>query len=130
VIVAELRADLASHFDNPECIRLVEHLCRQSPLFVECWQSHGVLELVPRTKVLCHPDHGILQFNVRSADLMSPANHRLVLHLPAEDGRTRLILRDMLARAERHRSLTTPQLRQQARRAGRPVDLSRTRPSA
>lgn len=106
--VSALRADLATHLDDPKCIRLVTRLRSASSLFEECWSRHDLTDMARQATVVQHAEHGLLQFDVRFAELMSPVDHRLVLHLPA-DVRTGQVLRDEpVGPADRRRVVRLP----------------------
>jgi transcriptional regulator with XRE-family HTH domain len=98
-LVAEYRALMAEHLDDPAWKTLVARLHRASSEFTALWERHDVQGVESRTKRVVHPTAGLLLLNYTNLWLNPRLGVRIIAFSPADD-RTR-------GRLERlHESLT------------------------
>jgi transcriptional regulator with XRE-family HTH domain len=90
-MVAEYRAAMAQHLDEPAWKRLVDRLHDASGEFTEVWERHDVQIVESRTKRALHPGVGLLSLDYTNLWLGQRLGTRIVAHTPADDRtRTRL----------------------------------------
>ncbi|CAN5381638.1 hypothetical protein BH09ACT8_BH09ACT8_06410 [soil metagenome] len=65
--IADLRSAWAIRPDDPDLVRLVEEMNRESPEFAELWAQRDVRIRGEGTKRLCHPTHGPLDVRHKCA---------------------------------------------------------------
>jgi hypothetical protein len=94
-LVAQFRGAMAEHVAEPRWQALVRRLSDASPDFVRMWKRREVLGPENRTKLLMHPDVGLLRIDHTSLWLGPLVGTRMVTYTPADDA-TRLGL-DRLA---------------------------------
>jgi transcriptional regulator with XRE-family HTH domain len=87
-LVAEYRAAMAEHLDEPAWKRLVARLHRASPQFTAVWERHDVQAVESRTKRAMHPTAGLLSLDYTNLWLGQRLGTRIVAFTPADD-RTR-----------------------------------------
>jgi transcriptional regulator with XRE-family HTH domain len=98
-LVAEYRALMAEHLDDPAWKALVARLHRASAEFTALWERHDVLGLESRRKRALHPAAGLLLLDYTNLWLNPSLGVRIIAFSPSDD-RTR-------RRLERfHQSLT------------------------
>jgi transcriptional regulator with XRE-family HTH domain len=95
-MVAEYRAAMAQHLDEPAWKRLVDRLHDASPEFTEVWERHDVQIVESRTKRALHPVVGLLSLDYTNLWLGQRLGTRIVAHTPADD-RTRQRLERLYA---------------------------------
>lgn len=81
-IVAEFRADVGKHLDDPEMIRRIQQLHQQSAFFTELWSAQDVVEREGGRRIFQHPGRGRV---VYEQSTLLPAAHtdmKLVMLLP------------------------------------------------
>jgi transcriptional regulator with XRE-family HTH domain len=87
-MVAEYRAAMAEHLDDPAWKTLVARLQHASPEFRALWERHDVLGVESRTKRAMHPTVGLLRVTYTNLWLGPQPGGRIVAFTPADD-RTR-----------------------------------------
>jgi transcriptional regulator with XRE-family HTH domain len=87
-MVAEFRAAMAEHLDDPAWKRLVARLHRASPEFTAVWERHDVQGIESRTKRALHPSAGPLLLDYTNLWLGQQVGTRIVAFTPADE-RTR-----------------------------------------
>ena len=90
-MVAEYRAAMAEHLDEPAWKTLVARLHRASPEFAALWERHDVQGVESRMKRARHPLVGLLRVEYTNLWLGQGLGTRIVAFTPAdEQTRTRL----------------------------------------
>jgi transcriptional regulator with XRE-family HTH domain len=97
-MVAEYRALMAEHLDDPAWKTLVARLHAASPEFAAVWERHDVQGVESRTKRAMHPTAGLLLLDYTNLWLNQGLGIRIVAFSPADE-RTRRRLEAL------HRSL-------------------------
>jgi transcriptional regulator with XRE-family HTH domain len=87
-MVAEYRAAMAHHLDEPAWKALVARLHRASPEFSEVWERHDVQTVQGRKKRALHPTAGLMTFEYTNLWLGQRLGTRVVALTPADE-RTR-----------------------------------------
>jgi transcriptional regulator with XRE-family HTH domain len=87
-MVAEFRAAMAEHLDEPAWKTLVARLHRASPEFTTMWERHDVQGVESRTKRAMHPTVGLLRLDYTNLWLGQQVGTRIVAFSPADE-RTR-----------------------------------------
>lgn len=87
-MVAEYRAGMAEHLDDPAWKTLVGRLHRASPEFTAVWERHDVQGVESRTKRAMHPTAGLLLLDYTNLWIGQQVATRIVAFTPADD-RTR-----------------------------------------
>jgi transcriptional regulator with XRE-family HTH domain len=87
-MVAEYRASMAEHLDEPAWETLVARLHRASPEFTAFWERHDVQGIESRTKRAMHPTAGLLLLDITNLWFGQRLGTRIVALTPADD-RTR-----------------------------------------
>jgi transcriptional regulator with XRE-family HTH domain len=85
VMVAEYRAAMAHHLDEPAWKVLVARLHRASPEFTEMWARHDVQAAEGRKKRALHPTVGLMTFEYTNLWLGQRLGTRVVALTPADD---------------------------------------------
>jgi transcriptional regulator with XRE-family HTH domain len=93
-LVAEYRAAMAEHLDEPAWKTLVARLHRASPEFTALWARHDVQGIEGRTKRAMHPTAGLLSVDYTNLWLGQRLGTRIVAFTPADD-RTRIRLEQL-----------------------------------
>jgi len=93
-LVAEYRAAMAEHLDEPAWKTLVARLHRASPEFTALWERHDVQGIEGRTKRAMHPTAGLLSVDYTNLWLGQRLGTRIVAFTPADD-RTRIRLEQL-----------------------------------
>jgi transcriptional regulator with XRE-family HTH domain len=89
--VAEYRAAMAEHLDEPAWKTLVARLHGASPEFRTLWERHDVLGVESRTKRARHPQVGLLRLVYTNLWLAPGLGTRIIAFTPADERtRTRL----------------------------------------
>ncbi|MBN2678758.1 helix-turn-helix transcriptional regulator [Acidithiobacillus montserratensis] len=81
-LVAEFRADVGKHLDDPEMMRRIAHLQSQSSTFADLWSAQDVVEREGGLRVFQHPIQGRVTYEQNT---LLPAAHtdmKLVILLP------------------------------------------------
>jgi transcriptional regulator with XRE-family HTH domain len=86
-MVAEYRAAMAEHLDEPAWKTLVARLHRASPEFTAVWERHDVQGVESRTKRARHPAVGLLRLDYTNLWLGQRLGTRIIAFTPA-DART------------------------------------------
>jgi transcriptional regulator with XRE-family HTH domain len=90
-LVAEYRAGMAEHLDDPAWKTLVSRLHRASPEFTAFWERHDVLGAESRTKLAQHPQVGLVRMEYTNLWLDQRRGMRIIVFRPADDAsRTRI----------------------------------------
>jgi transcriptional regulator with XRE-family HTH domain len=84
-LVAEYRAAMAEHLDDPAWKTLVERLHRASPEFTAVWDRHDVQSIDGRTKRARHPTAGLLKLDYTNLWVGQQVGIRIVAYAPADD---------------------------------------------
>jgi transcriptional regulator with XRE-family HTH domain len=87
-MVAEFRAAMAEHLDEPAWKTLVARLHRTSPRFTTIWERHDVLAVESRTKRARHPTAGVLHLDYTNLWVGQQVGTRIIAFTPADE-RTR-----------------------------------------
>jgi transcriptional regulator with XRE-family HTH domain len=87
-LVAEYRAAMAEHLDEPVWKTLVARLHHASPEFTAVWERHDVQGVESRTKRAMHPTAGLLSLVYTNLWLGQRLGTRIVAFTPADE-RTR-----------------------------------------
>jgi transcriptional regulator with XRE-family HTH domain len=95
-LVAEYRAAMAEHVDDPAWKTLVARLQRASSEFASVWERHDVLGVESRTKRVRHPQAGLLRMTYTNLWLGPARGTRVVAFTPADE-RTRVRLEELHA---------------------------------
>jgi transcriptional regulator with XRE-family HTH domain len=93
-LVAEYRAAMAEHLDEPAWETLVARLHRASPEFTAFWERHDVQVVESRTKRVRHPTAGLLSLDYTNLWLGQRLGTRIVAYAPANE-RTRAKLEQL-----------------------------------
>jgi transcriptional regulator with XRE-family HTH domain len=93
-LVAEYRAAMAQHLDEPAWKSLVSRLHRAAPEFTAVWERHDVQGVESRTKRAMHPSAGLLSLVYTNLWLGQRLGTRVVAFTPADE-RTRLKLEEL-----------------------------------
>jgi transcriptional regulator with XRE-family HTH domain len=84
-MVAEYRATMAEHIDDPAWQVLVDRLHRVSPEFTALWERHDIGRLMGNSKDLLHPTAGVFRFVYTNLWLDHRPNSRMVVLTPSDD---------------------------------------------
>jgi transcriptional regulator with XRE-family HTH domain len=87
-MVAEYRAGMAEHLDDPAWNTLVARLHRASPEFTAVWERHDVQGVESRTKRAMHPTAGLLLLDYTNLWVGQQVGTRIIAFTPADE-RTR-----------------------------------------
>jgi transcriptional regulator with XRE-family HTH domain len=87
-LVAEYRAAMAEHLDDPAWKALVARLHRASPEFTRVWERHDVQGVEGRTKRALHPLAGLLERDYTNLWVGQQVGTRIVAFTPSNE-RTR-----------------------------------------
>jgi transcriptional regulator with XRE-family HTH domain len=87
-MVAEYRAAMAEHLDEPAWKTLVARLHAASPEFTAFWERHDVQSVQSRTKRTRHPTAGLLKLDYTNLWVGQQVGVRIVAFTPADE-RTR-----------------------------------------
>jgi transcriptional regulator with XRE-family HTH domain len=83
-VVAEYRAAMAEHIDDPAWQAFIDRLHQTSPEFTEIWKRHDLVGMDTPTKRLLHPMVGLLRLDYTNLWLDRPGA-RLVAFTPADE---------------------------------------------
>jgi transcriptional regulator with XRE-family HTH domain len=97
-LVAQLRASMATHLDDPLWTELVDRLLAASPEFAERWERHDVTAAAMAVKRFRNQTVGELRLNPTKLWLGRAGVARLTTYSPADD-ETRLRLERLVERA-------------------------------
>lgn len=81
-VVAEFRADVSTHLNDPAIRALIEALRRESGDFARFWDAHGVLGREGGERTFNHPTDGFLRFVQVSFNLASQPDLKLTILVP------------------------------------------------
>jgi transcriptional regulator with XRE-family HTH domain len=84
-LVAEYRAAMAQHLDEPAWKTLVARLHRAAPEFTAVWERHDVQAAESRTKRAMHPTVGLLSLDYTNLWLGQRLGTRIVAFTPADE---------------------------------------------
>jgi transcriptional regulator with XRE-family HTH domain len=82
-VVAEFRADVSTHLDDPPIRDLVADLRRTSEVFARLWDQHGVLGREGGERTFDHPRDGFVRFTQVTFNLASEPELKLTILVPA-----------------------------------------------
>lgn len=90
-VVAEFRADVSTHLNDPSIRALVEDLRWHSRIFARFWDEHGVLGREGGERTFNHPTDGFLRFAQITFTLASRPDLKLTIlvQAAADDGTAR-----------------------------------------
>lgn len=86
-LLAEFRADYARNFRDGRVRDFVAALRRESPLFAEAWNEHGVLHRQGGLRSFNHPDGGLIHFAQHTFTPAERPDYKLVMLIPARGPR-------------------------------------------
>jgi transcriptional regulator with XRE-family HTH domain len=81
-VVAEFRAGVSTHLDDPLIRDLIADLRRRSHTFGRLWDQHGVLGREGGERTFDHPRDGLLRFTQVSFNLASEPELKLTILVP------------------------------------------------
>jgi transcriptional regulator with XRE-family HTH domain len=81
-VVAEFRADVSTHLDDPPIRDLIADLRRSSEAFARCWSAHGVLGREGGERTFDHPRDGFVRFTQVTFNLASEPELKLTILAP------------------------------------------------
>jgi MmyB-like transcription regulator ligand binding domain len=84
-MVAEYRAAMAEHIDDPAWQAFVDRLHRASAEFTAFWERHDVVRMLSNTKRAMHPTVGLLRLNYTNLWLDHGPRARIVAFTPADE---------------------------------------------
>jgi hypothetical protein len=84
-LVAQFRGAMAEHLAEPRWRALVTRLSNASPEFVRIWERREVVGPENMTKVMMHPEVGLLRMQHTSFWLAPLVGTRLVTYTPVDD---------------------------------------------
>jgi len=87
-MVAEYRAAMAEHIDDPAWQGFVDRLHRASPEFTTFWDRHDVVRMENNTQRAMHPTVGLLRLNYTNLWLDHGPRARIVAFTPADEQTT------------------------------------------
>ena len=87
-VVAEFRATMTRHVDDPALRRLVDELSAKSSDFARCWAAHGVLAREGGERTFKHPSEGLLHYQQVSLSLAGWPEFRLTMLLALPTSRS------------------------------------------
>jgi transcriptional regulator with XRE-family HTH domain len=85
LMVAEYRAAMAEHIDDPAWQAFVDRLHRASAEFTAFWERHDVVRMLSNTKRAMHPTVGLLRLNYTNLWLDHGPRARIVVFTPADE---------------------------------------------
>jgi transcriptional regulator with XRE-family HTH domain len=85
LMVAEYRAAMAEHIDDPAWQAFVDRLHRASAEFTAFWERHDVVRMLSNTKRAMHPTVGLLRLNYTNLWLDHGPRARIVAFTPADE---------------------------------------------
>jgi transcriptional regulator with XRE-family HTH domain len=85
LMVAEYRAAMAEHIDDPGWQAFVDRLHRASAEFTAFWERHDVVRMLSNTKRAMHPTVGLLRLNYTNLWLDHGPRARIVAFTPADE---------------------------------------------
>jgi len=85
-VVAEFRADVSGHMNDPAVRGLIEELRRQSPDFLRFWNEHGVLGREGGERTFDHPQHGFLRYGQVTFAVAGHPDLKLTILVPVAEG--------------------------------------------
>jgi transcriptional regulator with XRE-family HTH domain len=94
--LAMFRADYARHTGNPDFMRLIAHLTRQSTEFAQWWPQREVARPLAGQKRINHPTAGQMLFEYSSLGVGDLPDMKLIVFTPLDDSGKKLeqLLRD------------------------------------
>ncbi|KXF75686.1 hypothetical protein ATN84_17020 [Paramesorhizobium deserti] len=87
-VVAEFRADVSAHVDDPQIIRLIDELSASSEPFRRYWHERVVLEREGGERTFDHPEDGFSCFEQVSFALSGHPELKLAMLVPAKHPET------------------------------------------
>jgi transcriptional regulator with XRE-family HTH domain len=88
-MVAEYRAAMAEHLDDPGWVAFVDRLLEVSPEFERFWARHDVSLMQSRTKRTRHPQLGLMTMDYTNLWLDRQLGTRIVVFTPSDDATAR-----------------------------------------
>jgi MmyB-like transcription regulator ligand binding domain len=82
-VVAEFRANVSTHLNDPAIRDLIGDLRRQSREFAQFWEEHGVLGREGGERTFNHPTDGFLRFEQVTFNLASRSDVKLTILVQA-----------------------------------------------
>jgi transcriptional regulator with XRE-family HTH domain len=84
-IFGRFRAATANDPDDPRIQQLIKHIERAPADVLHWWNLHEVRELTWRRRAVCHPVHGLREFQMVVLLVAGADNIGVILHLPLEE---------------------------------------------
>ncbi len=81
-VVAEFRADVSTHLDDPPIRDLIAELRQKSDTFARLWDQHGVLGREGGERTFDHPRDGFVRFTQVTFRLASEPELKLTILVP------------------------------------------------
>ena len=81
-MVAEFRADVSTHLDDPPIRDLIADLRRASGAFARLWEARGVLGREGGARTFDHPRDGFMRFTQVTFRLASEPELKLTILVP------------------------------------------------
>jgi transcriptional regulator with XRE-family HTH domain len=88
-MVAEYRAAMAEHLDDPAWVGFVDRLLASSPEFARFWERHDIAPMESRTKRTRHPRLGLMTLDYTNLWLDRQLGTRIVVFTPADEATAR-----------------------------------------
>ena len=85
-VVAEFRADVAAHADEPDVGAVVDGLLQASPVFAHWWTRHAVVDREGGLREFNHPVDGLLRYHQITFRLATRPDCKLVMLLENQNG--------------------------------------------
>ncbi|MDW6025248.1 helix-turn-helix transcriptional regulator [Mesorhizobium sp. BAC0120] len=82
-VVAEFRADVSAHLDDPAVRLLITELRSQSQNFERFWDEHGVLGREGGERTFNHPQDGLVRYQQVTFMLAGHADYKLTILTPS-----------------------------------------------
>ena len=81
-IIAEFRADVGKHLDDPQMARQIQYLQKNSSSFAQFWSAQDVVEREGGRRVFQHPRHGQVVYEQSTLLPATSTDLKLVILLP------------------------------------------------
>ncbi|MDF0606308.1 helix-turn-helix transcriptional regulator [Neisseriaceae bacterium TC5R-5] len=78
-VVAELRADISNHLEEPATATMIQHLRENSAEFALLWQQQDVLEREGGSRIFHHPRSGRIEYQQITLRLAQAPDYKLVM---------------------------------------------------
>jgi transcriptional regulator with XRE-family HTH domain len=88
-VLAEFRAAMGRHLEDPALRALTDDLRRRSILFARAWREHAVVDRAGGARAFQHPRDGRLRYEQLAFTVASRPDFTLVMLVPQDGGRRR-----------------------------------------